>query len=103
MSAIAAIYYLSGRPVGEGDVRQMLDALKHRGTDAEGVRIDRTIGLGHRMRWVTPESQHEKLPMTDPRSKSMITCDARLDNRDELIGQLNFGGRVPTERHHRLC
>ena len=97
MSAITVIYNLDNRPVEGGEMQVVLDSLKHRGDDDQGMWIDGNIGLGHRMRWTTPESLHETLPMKSAESSSVITCDARIDNRDELIPQLDFSGR-PIEK-----
>jgi asparagine synthase (glutamine-hydrolysing) len=93
MSGIAGIYYLDGRPVERTDVERMVDSIAHRGPDGFGVWTDGSVGLGHRMLWTTPESLHEKLPLTNKSGDLTITADARIDNRDELIPALNFNGR----------
>jgi asparagine synthase (glutamine-hydrolysing) len=93
MSGIAGIYYLDGRPVERMDVQRMVDCIAHRGPDGSGVWTDGFVGLGHRMLWTTPESLHEKLPLTNKTGDLTITADARIDNRDELIPVLNFNGR----------
>ena len=93
MSGIAGIYYLDGRPVEGMDVQRMIDSIAHRGPDGCGVWTDGSVGLGHRMLWTTPESLHEKLPLTNKSGDLTITADARIDNRDELISALNFNGR----------
>jgi asparagine synthase (glutamine-hydrolysing) len=93
MSGIAGIYYLDGRPVERMDVQRMVDSIAHRGPDGSGVWTDGSVGLGHRMLWTTPESLHEKLPLTNKTGDLTITADARIDNRDELIPTLNFNGR----------
>jgi asparagine synthase (glutamine-hydrolysing) len=93
MSGIAGIYYLDGRPVEQTDVQRMVDSISHRGPDGFGVWTDGSVGLGHRMLWTTPESLHEKLPLTNKTGDLTITADARIDNRDELIPTLNLNGR----------
>jgi asparagine synthase (glutamine-hydrolysing) len=93
MSGIAGIYYLDGRPVERTDVERMVDSIAHRGPDGSGVWTDGSVGLGHRMLWTTPESLHEKLPLTNKTGDFTITADARIDNRDELFSTLNFNGR----------
>lgn len=93
MSGIAGIYFLDGRPVDRLDVERMVESIAHRGTDGSGVWTDGRIGLGHRMLWTTPESIHEKLPMVNKTGDSVITADARIDNREELINALNFNGK----------
>jgi asparagine synthase (glutamine-hydrolysing) len=93
MSGIAGIYYLDGRPVERTDVERMVDSISHRGPDGSGVWTDGSVGFGHRMLWTTPESLHEKLPLTNKTGDLTITADARIDNRDELFSTLNFNGR----------
>lgn len=93
MSGIVGIYYLDGRPVDPMDVQRMVDSIAHRGPDGSGVWTDGSVGFGHRMLWTTPESLHEKLPLTNKRGDLTITADARIDNRDELFSTLNFNGR----------
>ena len=93
MSGIAGIYRLDGSPVKSENLHRMVDILAHRGPDGANSWCDRAIGLGHRMLWSTPESLLEKLPFT--RGGLTITADARIDNRSELIPQLNLGDRLP--------
>jgi asparagine synthase (glutamine-hydrolysing) len=97
MSGIVAIFNLDGRPASLPLVGRILDRLEHRGTDDRGVWADGNIGLGHRMRWSTPESLNEKLPFKSIESGFVISCDARIDNRDELLGQLSFGQKPVAE------
>ena len=100
MSGIVGIYNLDGRPVEQTDIQRMVDSIAHRGPDGSGVWTDGSVGFGHRMLWTTPESLHEKLPLTNKAGDLTITADARIDNRDELIPTLNFNGRpretIPT-------
>jgi len=93
MSGIVGIYNLDGRPVEQTDIQRMLDSIAHRGPDGSGVWTDGSVGVGHRMLWTTPESLHEKLPLTNKTGELTITADARIDNRDELIPTLNLNGR----------
>ena len=44
------------------------------------------------MLWTTPESLHERLPLTSVNGDFTITSDARIDNRDELIDTLGLMG-----------
>ena len=90
MSAIAGIYYLDSRPVDCADLGRMVDTLAHRGPDGANVWCEESVGLGHRMLWTTPESLLEKLPLVDQTGNLVITADARIDNRDELIGVLGL-------------
>lgn len=75
----------------------MAACLAHRGTDGMGLWCEGPVGLGHRMRWTTPESLHETLPFSRPSEKRAITADARLDNRDELSASLNVSDRAVSD------
>lgn len=89
MSGITGIFYLDGRPVGE-DIDQMVEVMSHRGPDGKGVWRTKSVGLGHLMLYTTPESQSETLPMVDRSGHFVITADARIDNREELIRVLDI-------------
>ncbi|GAC1495820.1 MAG: lasso peptide isopeptide bond-forming cyclase [Chamaesiphon sp.] len=90
MSAITGIYYLNGQSVDPKNLGQMVDILAHRGPDGSNIWNEGPIGLGHRMLWTTPESLLEKLPLVNQSGELVITADARIDNRDELIAALNL-------------
>ncbi len=93
MSAIAGIYLLDGRSVDPADLERMVERLAHRGPDGSASWTSGPVGLGHRMLWTTPESLHEKFPLGNPTGTIVLTADARLDNRDELITALRINGR----------
>jgi asparagine synthase (glutamine-hydrolysing) len=92
MSAIVGVYYLDGRSVSHTSLERMVEILAHRGPNGVGAWSEGDVGLGHRMLWTTPESLQEKLPAVNPASDLVITADARIDNRDELLTTLNFSG-----------
>lgn len=88
MSAIFGIFHRDKRPVERQQLNLMSAAMSHRAVDGQAtIELDNT-GLGHLMLQTTPQSLFEQLPYVDEHSAMSITCDARLDNRDELIAQL---------------
>ncbi len=93
MSGIVGIHYLDERPVEGENLTKMVDILAHRGPDGADIWVDGCVGLGHRMLWTTPESLIEKLPLVSQRGDLVITADARIDNRDELIAALQINNR----------
>jgi asparagine synthase (glutamine-hydrolysing) len=97
MSGIVGIYYLDGRPVERENLGRMVDILAHRGPDGADVWCEGSVGLGHRLLWTTHESLLEKLPLVDQTGDLVLTADARIDNRDELICALNLNDR-PAEK-----
>jgi asparagine synthase (glutamine-hydrolysing) len=49
------------------------------------------------MLWTTPESLREELPLINKSGNLVITADARIDNRNELIASLGLSGRPHEE------
>ncbi|MBE9041278.1 lasso peptide isopeptide bond-forming cyclase [Oscillatoriales cyanobacterium LEGE 11467] len=90
MSAITGLYYRDGRPVDRPKIDRTLEVLAHRGSDDLGVWYSDNVGLGHRMRWTTPESLYETLPQVDRTGNFAITADIRIDNRLQLLSALDF-------------
>lgn len=90
MSGIAVIYNLNGKPVESAELSAMKKALAHRGRDGGGILKKEAVGLVHLMTHTCPQSITEKLPFADFASKLSITCDARIDNRAELLKSLEF-------------
>lgn len=93
MSGIAGVYNFDGRPVEASTMEAMTRALDHRGPDGSGVWIDGSVGFAHVMLWTTPESLTEKQPLLDASGQLVVTADARIDNRDDLIRSLDLNGR----------
>lgn len=91
MSAIAGLFHRDHRPVDASIPDAMAEVLAHRGRDGAGVWRDGSIALVHRMLHTTPESLLEKLPQR--KGPFVITADARIDNRDDLIAALQLGDR----------
>ena len=92
MSGIVGIYFLDGRPVNRAELQGMVDILAHRGPDGAGMWHKGPVGLGHRMLHTTPESLHETLPWANRTDDLVITADARIDNREELMAVLGYSG-----------
>ena len=71
-------------------IKKMNDKLSHRGPDGSAIWCEGSVALGHQMLWTTPESLHEKLPFHDEETGLVITADARIDNRKELIKRIRY-------------
>ena len=94
MRGIEGIYNRDDRPVDPALLKRMTDVIAHRGPDDCGQWLDGPVGLGHRMLYTTPESLHEEQPAIDQTGELVITADARIDNRDELITSLHVNGKA---------
>ena len=90
MSAICGIVELTDKPVTLEAIERLMDAVSVYGPNGSGIWREGSAALGHQMLHVTPESQTETLPWHDAESGLVITADAILDNRDELIDALNL-------------
>ena len=90
MSGIAGIFYRDGRPVQRPVLARVVEVIAHRGPNGSGLWCQGPVGLGHCMLWTTPESLQEAMPLIARGGELIITADARIDNRDELIRQLRL-------------
>jgi asparagine synthase (glutamine-hydrolysing) len=89
MSAIFGTHSFSDRHAPPAALARMTEVLAHRGPDGFGAWCSGPVGLGHGMLRTTHESLHERLPKDYDNGKLIITADARLDNRKELIAELS--------------
>jgi asparagine synthase (glutamine-hydrolysing) len=87
MSAIAGFWHQGGQPARPEDLRLMLHRLSHRGPHGTGAWCRGSVALGHHLLHTTPESLGETLPLVG-RGGLVLTADARLDNRQDLIAAL---------------
>ena len=94
MSGIAAVWRLDGAPLHQATLDRMIERLAPRVADAVGTWLDGPVGLGHRMLHATPESLQQKLPLAGDTGEVVVTADARLDNRAELMSALGLAHRA---------
>lgn len=88
MSAIAGIYCFNGDPVQITHGERMMEALNKYPANQSAMWSKDHILLGCHAQWITAQSTHEILPFYDPQRGLAITADAIIDNRDELMDQL---------------
>lgn len=92
MSGICGIVNLDGTPVEPGALQAMADAAAHRGPDGIRYWRDGNVGLAHLALNITPESLRERQPLHGDRGDVVLTADARVDNRSELMSSLRAKG-----------
>jgi asparagine synthase (glutamine-hydrolysing) len=90
MSAILAIFNRRGQPVEPQIVDKMLAARPEHSQDGTDKWIAGPIALAHQHFYVTPEEVGERQPIQDGLTSHVITCDARIDNRQELFDALHL-------------
>lgn len=95
MSGIFGFWNLDGRPADPALLAAMSTALAHRGPDGWDGWCQGPVGVGHRMFRTTPESRYEVQPLVSADGSRVLVADVRLDNREELLGRLCLGERVP--------
>jgi asparagine synthase (glutamine-hydrolysing) len=103
LSAIVGLLHLRDRPVDPADLAGMVTTLAHRGPDGAASWSQGPVGLGQLLLRTTAESGEGRPPWKDPSGNLVITADVRLDNRAELVDQLELRGRPPaTIGDHQL-
>ena len=94
MSAIGGFFHRKLAPASHHSLDNMVGRLSHRGKDGSGTWIEGPSAMCHLMRWITPESLNEKLPLHDTQRDLVITADARLDNRVQLFPCLGISRNI---------
>lgn len=87
MSAQAGIFYFDRRPVNPQVLSVMGRSLDEYGPDRAGKHVQPGLAMVHCALHVTPEDALERQPFTSRRG-NVMTWDGRLDNREDLLGQL---------------
>lgn len=77
----------------------MADVMTYRGPAGVDTSIKGNAALGHLMLRTTEQARGEQQPWQDPASKLIITADARLDNRPELLQALGLEISSRNEQH----
>jgi asparagine synthase (glutamine-hydrolysing) len=92
MSGIVGILHLDGAPVDRRVVQRLTDFQAYRGPDAQNIRVNGNVGLGHTLLKTTNESERERQP-SSLGDDVWIVADARVDAQRELIAQLQSQGQ----------
>ena len=72
-----------------GELDLMRSAMQEWGSDAGSSWFQGPAGVGSLIRFDTPESLHEHMPV-ESAGRFVLTAEARLDNRPELAGDLGL-------------
>ena len=92
MCGITGIFNLNGQPVSPVILRQMTDALAHRGPDGEGFYTDSFLGLGHRRLAIIDLSAAGHQPMMTADGQHILTYNGEIYNFQELRVELQALG-----------
>ncbi|RQH01243.1 asparagine synthase (glutamine-hydrolyzing) [Natrarchaeobius oligotrophus] len=88
MSGIAGVFDRSRGGVDPDVIETMSESIAHRGPDGGGRWCDERVGLGHQLLATTPEASFDAQPLRD--GQFVVTADARIDNRAELLSTLSI-------------
>ncbi len=90
MSGICGFFNRNGKPVLPGRINGMMESLARRGPDGLASMQGEQVALGQLLNRITPESRYEQLPLIDRQRDTVLCCDARIDNRDDLFERLGL-------------
>ena len=89
MSGIFGLIHLDGSPVPFESLQSMRSAMAFWGPDGGHIWHDGSAGLGSLVLFNTPQALRERVPIESSRG-FILTAEARLDNRSELICDLGI-------------
>lgn len=92
MCGIAGIYNLSGAEVSKAQLKNMADAIAHRGPDGEGYYVDGQIGLAHRRLAILDTSDMGAQPMTSHDGTWVVVFNGCIYNYPEIKQELQSRG-----------
>jgi asparagine synthase (glutamine-hydrolysing) len=84
MCGIAGIFNFDAEPADKALVRQMTDAMSHRGPDADGLWAEGAIALGHRRLSIIDLSSAANQPFADNDGRYMIVFNGEIYNYREV-------------------
>ena len=88
MCGIAGIVHLNGAPTSTTLLRNMTDAIAHRGPDGEGQFVDGSVGLGHRRLSIIDLSPSGRQPMATADGRFIVSYNGEVYNFRELRTEL---------------
>lgn len=97
MSAVAAILRFRGEPVRDGEIENLIEAMRARAPDGITMWREGSIALAHGRLHGTPESLAEQQPLAGADGRYRMIWDGRLDNRHELRHDLELHRVVPRD------
>ncbi|PKN92372.1 MAG: asparagine synthetase B [Chloroflexi bacterium HGW-Chloroflexi-6] len=89
MSGIFGIFQRDGSPASSETLEAMREKMAYWGPDGNQVLMDGSIGLGQCLLYNTPEALNERLPRCSTDGELLFTCEARIDNRQDLFSALS--------------
>lgn len=94
MCGIVGTCNLDGKPVALSKVKNMAEAIAHRGPDGEGYYVKGNIGLGHKRLAIIDPSDRAAQPMTSRNNRWVIVFNGCIYNFQELRSELKAKGHT---------
>ncbi|HIF58127.1 MAG TPA: asparagine synthetase B, partial [Rhodospirillales bacterium] len=92
MCGIAGVLNGNGEPVSSKIIKNMTDAISHRGPDGEGCWIEANVGLGHRRLSIIDLSPAGHQPMISVEHRFILSYNGEIYNFRELRIELEAKG-----------
>ena len=92
MCGIVGVFNLNGEPFALSNLKQMAEAIAHRGPDGDGFFLDNHIGLAHKRLAILDVSSKGAQPMTSKDGNWVITFNGCIYNYLELKQELQSKG-----------
>ena len=92
MCGIAGVFNIDGAPVSPIVLKQMTDAIVHRGPDDEGQWTEGAVGLGHRRLSILDLSRAGHQPMMSVSKRYVLSYNGEVYNFKELRIELESSG-----------
>ena len=92
MCGICGIIRFDDQPVEKLNIKTMMNEMKHRGSDDEGVFIDNNVGFGFVRLSIIDLSSSGHQPMFDETDRFMIIHNGEVYNYIELRSELRKKG-----------
>jgi asparagine synthase (glutamine-hydrolysing) len=100
MSGIVGMFERGGARIDRALLHALTDSLSYCGPDARDTWTGTSAGFGHTLLRTTVESGNERQPASFA-GQYWITADARIDCRDELIGEMTQAEEFDTAQARR--
>lgn len=94
MGVITGLYSYGKNPEILEQGSHLMEQLRRFPSDSSQAWHNEDVFLGCHAQWITPESVGEKIPYYEDESQLVITADAIIDNRDELLDRLHVQGSL---------
>ncbi|BDZ72171.1 asparagine synthetase B family protein [Methanobacterium petrolearium] len=99
MSGVCGIIDFNNRPVHQETLEKMVEFISYRGPDGINYWVEGNVGMVNLALNTTPESLWENQPLLSKDENLILTADARVDNREELISALRDNGYIKEKKH----